>query len=385
MRPHQSGLVSSSELFEDCYNKGLGWVSFRLPQDNSLPGEARHMIDPQAHLNRVWQQQDRNGFVVAPFDLQNKKALWMEAALTWTGDTLAMDQVQHESWFREPKAPTKTQPVPVNRDQSQEEFCKKVQEIIDILQKKTPSHCLQKVVWSRTITTALPLGLKPYEFFKKICDTYPEVHAVLCYHPTLGLWIGASPEILIEKKEGLVYSMALAGTRPVSTPNNTETARPWRPKEIREQGLVVEYLQERFTRLGLVPQIGPTGNFRAGSIEHLHTVVSATTSTHSFPLAWELHPSPAIAGEPKEEALQVIVNQEPHDRELYGGFWGYLDQNGCGRLSVNLRCLRWYSEQAVLFAGAGILADSDADAEWQETCRKSETLLKLLNQDDPTT
>ena len=60
------------------------------------------------------------------------------------------------------------------------------------------------------------------------------------------------------------------------------------------------------------------------------------------------------------------------------GFWGFLDAEGCGRLSVNLRCLRWYPDRVVLYAGAGILADSDPEAEWQETCRKASTLLNLL-------
>lgn len=383
MMTHPTNLIPTSDLFDDCYNKGLGWVSFRLPRDHESTNEIRHMIDPQAYRNRVWERQDRNGFVVAPFDLQKNPALWMEASFAWTGDSVALNQLQNESWFREPLVHAETKPSPRQHDQSQKEFCEKVREIIEILQKNKSAHpSLQKVVWSRTLTTPLPVGLKPFEYFKKICETYPEVHAVLCYHPSLGLWIGASPEILIQKNEGMVLSMALAGTRPA--PNSGETARPWRPKEILEQGLVVDYLQKRFSGMGLFPQTGPTGNFRAGSIEHLHTVVSAQTTDDSYPLALELHPSPAIAGEPKEQALQLIVDQEPHDRGLYGGFWGFLDQEGCGRLSVNLRCLRWYPGKAVLYAGAGILADSDADAEWQETCRKSETLLKLLIPPIPT-
>ena len=390
-----SGTVSAETLFDYCYDRGIGWVSSRVPHRNELskivsgnldhPSEMprwntiHHLVDPNAHQNRAWNPQDRHGFVVAPFDLKKQGALWMEPAFAWTGNQVSLSLLESESWYKQPLRESKASDCPQKHHQSQGEFCQHVEDIIARLKKGTPeSHELSKVVWSRTLEAQQPEGLGPYPFFELICKAYPEVHAVLCYHPSMGLWIGASPEILIERQKDRVYSMALAGTRPRPVLETEEEPRPWRPKEILEQGLVLRYLQHRFRDLGLEPETGPTNNLQSGPVEHLHTEVHASTSLPCYPLAMALHPSPAIAGEPSEQALAYLLSNEPHPRELYGGFWGFLDAEGCGRLSVNLRCLRWFPDRVVLYAGAGILADSDPEAEWQETCRKASTLLNLL-------
>ncbi len=399
MSVETSGTVSAEALFDYCYNRGIGWVSSRQPHRSGVAKDdsgrmdhpsvashlnpTQHLVDPTAHHNRVWTPQDRNGFVVAPFDLKKQAALWMEPAFAWTGDQVPLSLLEAESWYKQPLRESKASDCPQKHHQSQDEFCQHVEDIIARLKKGTlESHELSKVVWSRTLEAQQPEDLGPYPFFEHICQAYPEVHAVLCYHPSMGLWIGASPEILIERQKDRVYSMALAGTRPLPVLETEEEPRPWRPKEILEQGLVLRYLQHRFLGLGLEPQTGPTNNLQSGPVEHLHTEVHASTSLTCYQMAMALHPSPAIAGEPSEQALDYLLFNEPHPRELYGGFWGFLDAEGCGRLSVNLRCLRWYPDRVVLYVGAGILADSDPEAEWQETCRKASTLLNLLKSEE---
>jgi isochorismate synthase len=91
-----------------------------------------------------------------------------------------------------------------------------------------------------------------------------------------------------------------------------------------------------------------------------------------------LHPTPAVAGFPVAESVKYILENEPHQRGLYAGYWGYLNEEGNGLLSVNLRCLHWHNNRSTLYLGAGILSESDAETEWQETCRKSETLLNVI-------
>ncbi|NCX14536.1 MAG: isochorismate synthase [Burkholderiaceae bacterium] len=312
-------------------------------------------------------------------DHKGLPALWMEPAIAWTGDTIPQALIETEAWYRQAVPEKQTIEGSKTQCQSHEEFCQHVEDLIVLLKQGDAAPFeISKVVWSRALEVQKPEGLDPYAFFQKICQAYPAVHAVLCYHPSLGLWIGASPEILIERRKDCVYTMALAGTRPRPTMESDENSRPWRPKEILEQSLVVRYLQDRFRSLGLVPLTSPTQNLQSGPVEHLHTQVQASTSLSCYQMALDLHPSPAIAGEPSGRALDYLLEHEPHKRELYGGFWGYLDAEGDGRLSVNLRCLRWHPDHLVLYAGAGILADSDPEAEWQETCRKASTLLNLL-------
>jgi isochorismate synthase EntC len=91
-----------------------------------------------------------------------------------------------------------------------------------------------------------------------------------------------------------------------------------------------------------------------------------------------LHPTPAVAGAPRAAALAAIAEMEDFDRGLYAGPVGWVDRRGDGDWAVALRGADLRGERAVLTAGAGIVADSDADAEWRETRAKLESMLKVL-------
>jgi isochorismate synthase len=92
-----------------------------------------------------------------------------------------------------------------------------------------------------------------------------------------------------------------------------------------------------------------------------------------------MHPTPAVAGQPKEDAIQFIKGLEPHDRDYYTGFLGPVNQ-GKGEIDlfVNLRCLKITPDYLSLYVGGGITLDSDPADEWNETRWKAESLLKIL-------
>jgi isochorismate synthase len=90
-------------------------------------------------------------------------------------------------------------------------------------------------------------------------------------------------------------------------------------------------------------------------------------------LIFDLHPTPAVCGIPKEKSLELILQTEKHNREFYAGFIGPLD-NDNAQLFVNLRCMKLTSKWATYFAGGGLTAQSEAEAEWEETCLKLKTL-----------
>jgi len=91
-----------------------------------------------------------------------------------------------------------------------------------------------------------------------------------------------------------------------------------------------------------------------------------------------LHPTPAVAGQPKEDAIRFIKELEPHDREYYTGFLGPINKDREIDLFVNLRCAKITPTSLSLYVGGGITLDSDPADEWDETRWKAESLLKIL-------
>ena len=91
-----------------------------------------------------------------------------------------------------------------------------------------------------------------------------------------------------------------------------------------------------------------------------------------------LHPTPAVAGEPRDAALEVIADLEPFDRGSYAGPVGWMDASGDGEWAIALRCAELRGDQATLYAGAGIVAGSRPDAEVDETERKFRAFLDAL-------
>jgi isochorismate synthase len=101
-------------------------------------------------------------------------------------------------------------------------------------------------------------------------------------------------------------------------------------------------------------------------------------SPGALELVEALHPTPAIAGEPRDVALQTISDLEPFDRGSYAGPVGWVDANGDGEWAIALRCAELRGEHATLYAGAGIVAGSEPAAEVDETERKFRAFLDAL-------
>jgi len=375
--------LTQEALFDCSIRANFGWVSYRLPsKDGVLIPEPQHFIDPEANTERPWEEGSRNGFVVAPFSLVHGPELWLNPLIRWQGNdpdprvlSAAAEWMDLTVSDDEPSGEH-----PKHHDsQHYIEFCQSVRQITEILLNKTldsegihESKALQKVVWSRTKSIQLHSEAHPCLLFEALCGAYPSMHIVLLHHPVYGIWLGSSPETLVEKETPKIRSMALAGTRSLAH------IGPWADKEIKEQRLVVDYLQERFASKSIPLDLQETSTVQKGPVEHLLNKIEGNSSISCYEMAHCLHPTPAVAGFPVPESVKYILENEPYPRSLYAGYWGYLNEEGNGLLSVNLRCLHWQDKQVRLYMGAGILPESDAETEWLETCRKSETLMNIL-------
>ncbi|WP_333629139.1 isochorismate synthase, partial [Stenotrophomonas cyclobalanopsidis] len=203
--------------------------------------------------------------------------------------------------------------------------------------------------------------------------------------------VGATPELLLRKRGAQVLSHPLAGSaRRSSDPAEDQRvaqALLASRKDHDEHRHVVEAIVD-----GLAPwcsrveaQAQPMLHATA-SMWHLGTRIHATLKDPSTPAATllaELHPTPAVCGTPRQAALQRIRELEPVPRGFYAGAVGWLDAQGDGDWYVAIRCARLQGTQLRLFAGAGIVADSQPEAEAAETGAKFTALLNALGVHDP--
>ncbi len=248
----------------------------------------------------------------------------------------------------------------------------------------------QKVVLSREKLIAFDHTIDICEAIKKLSESYPNAFVSAIYLPESNhIWIGASPELLVSLDENAVFkTMSLAGTQSGIEKDGGKidpSAARWSQKEIEEQAYVSRYIIECFKKVRVREYIenGPK-TVEAGNLLHLQTTYSVDTKAIEFQqfatvMLNLLHPTSAVCGMPKAEAMQFILENENYEREFYSGFLGPININNSSNIFVNLRSMKLSGNIAHLYAGAGITEDSDSEKEWNETEIKMKTLLNILD------
>ena len=193
--------------------------------------------------------------------------------------------------------------------------------------------------------------------------------------PQCGTWLIATPEVLLERDGMRWHTMALAGTM-----RYAEQLPPWSDKNLQEQAFVAQYIKQCLDRYS--DDITMTGPYtvRSGILAHLRTDFSFTLPDQA-PLGAvlsDLHPTPAVCGLPKGEAHRFIMDNELCDRSYYSGFSGPLDIDGKTAMFVSLRCMRIFDDRYRLYAGGGILPQSEEQQEWNETSAKMQAMLSVI-------
>lgn len=242
---------------------------------------------------------------------------------------------------------------------------------------------LKKVVLARNKRLKLKESFDPVAMFYQLCASYPNSFISLTSHPVAGTWIGASPEVLLSQNDTTFRTVALAATQHTSDDKALSQA-VWTQKEIEEQALVSRYIINCFKKIRLreYEEEGPK-TVKAGSLIHLKTDFSVDLKEVNRPelasvMLNLLHPTSAVCGMPKEEAKDYILTEEGLNRKYYSGFLGPVNMNSSTDLFVNIRCAQLLNGEAILYAGAGITAESDPEKEYQETEWKMKILEKFL-------
>ncbi len=235
---------------------------------------------------------------------------------------------------------------------------------------------LQKAILSRIKNIERPKAFDPIQAFTSLCEQRTETFNYLLNHPIHGLWMGASPEVLLKNTGEVYQTVSLAGTQ-----KKDIAPYHWTVKETEEQELVSTHIRS-ILKDSVATSLDEVGPFttEAGNVVHLKTTFQFNlTSGHgAIELADKLHPTPAIAGLPVPLAVRTIGTTETHKRLLYTGLIGLVSEPNNVDLYVNLRCMQIHRDKISIYVGGGITTQSELHAEWDETEEKSKTLKTVI-------
>lgn len=253
---------------------------------------------------------------------------------------------------------------------SKDDYISDVSEIIGCLNEN------EKTVYCRAICGRESINIA--DSLISLDQSFPEA-MVFCFHtPHSGTWIGATPEKLLANADGKLTTMALAGTR------RSTGSGEWDSKNIAEQNMVTEYIADIFTRNGFSYSHDTNpGTKKVGNLEHLCTNFQALAPDfHNTGLLreflYDLSPTPALCGLPKEKSLGIISQHERFSRAYYGGFLGPVFSAEEFALYVILRSVWISGGKWCMYAGGGITQYSVPETEWIETENKAGSILGKL-------
>ncbi|MDX2239333.1 MAG: isochorismate synthase [Leptolyngbyaceae cyanobacterium bins.302] len=241
-----------------------------------------------------------------------------------------------------------------------------------------------KIVLAHAVDVVSANPFHPVACLNNLRQLYPNCYLFAVHNGMGQAFLGASPERLVWVQNRQLITDALAGSAPRGQTLREDallaTALLNSEKDNYEHQVVVDFITQKLTALGLTPQLSPLKLLQLSNIQHLHTPIQATlpASVHLLDVLAELHPTPAVAGLPRDVACAEIDRQEPFERSLYAAPIGWVNHRGEGEFAVGIRSALIDGCRARLFAGAGIVAGSDPERELAEVQLKLQALLAAL-------
>lgn len=274
-------------------------------------------------------------------------------------------------------------PAPLTRDFAEPDLTGWSAMVTDVLEQIDGSG-LDKVVLSRRLDVSGP----------RCFDVGRLLGALGCLFPSCQIinlrrngksFVAATPERLLSQQGARLIVDAIAGTAPraETTERDAELARALLrcDKNLREHRFVIDAIHGALADCCDGISSAPTPSvMQLSNAQHLWSTIEAMPrfGTNVFDIAERLHPTPATNGQPRDKARAWLHAGEPFERGWYTGAAGIVEPDLSGELWVLLRCARVCGERAELYAGAGIVAGSDAISEWDETEDKLKAMLSAL-------
>lgn len=272
----------------------------------------------------------------------------------------------------------------VKQSDTKEQYCRKVEKIKEYI---VDGHVFQTVLSQRwTVET----GQEGFALYKELREINPSPYM---YYFEFGDFqiIGSSPEMIAKHKDNIVTTCPIAGTRPRGKDTREDAALEASlladPKEKAEHVMLVDLARND---MGRIAEFGTVKvkNFmhiqHYSHVMHLVSYVEGRKKPEYQPidLIYSFLPAGTLSGAPKVRAMEIIDELEEVRRGLYGGAIGYIDFHGAMDFCITIRTMIKKGNKVYLQAGAGIVADSDPESEYQECCNKVRALAKVLVEEE---
>ena len=253
--------------------------------------------------------------------------------------------------------------------------------LVERATKTMAGGTLHKVVLARQIDIAADQAIDRLAVLQRLRSAYPGCHIV-----SIAGFVAASPELLVSVAGDIVRSHPMAGTAPrggdPTTDQRLAASLLASTKDRQEHQITIDMVHDTllpwcsYLDYEAEPSVVAVAN-----VQHLATLVEGRLSQPApsvLELVAALHPTPAVAGWPRDEALAWIAEHEGFDRRRYAGTAGWADAAGNGTWAVSVRCAEVDGPAARVWAGNGIVADSDPSTELAETRSKLQALLSAI-------
>lgn len=357
-----------------------GYALYRLPHSSCCQFIRGEVVE----LDDVSKLTDCKGFVVAPFhvDERHPVSVIRPDCCRWATPVadVASDYPDIDRMLLNAIGGMQPEGESGSRDDYHDDFNR--------FHERLLQGAFQKLVLSRTQDfRKRHQKISLVRLFMEACTSYPRLFIALTYTPSSGIWLVASPEILLEGSADTWLTTALAGTTPLQDTSQTADLNrvEWSEKNRQEQQYVATYIRTILEEHSFGLEETAPHTVRAAHLAHLRTDFSFhINSAHVGKLLQALHPTPAVCGLPKAEAARFILDNEHTPRTYYSGFMGpfrvhYMNQDApVTHLYVSLRCTQIFQDDFRLYAGGGLLKDSVEEQEWQETEAKLDTMRHII-------
>ena len=256
-------------------------------------------------------------------------------------------------------------------------------EIVAVARDNIRRGGLDKVVLARELVLRTDEPIDPVAVIERLRSVYPS--AILF---SVDGFCGASPELLVGRHGDVVRAHPLAGTAARSSDPAADQALAAgllaSAKDRSEHRITIDWLLDGLLPFCSYVDAEPDPSIVSlANVHHLGTLVEGRLSSPSasvLELVAALHPTPAVGGDPQDTALALIAQVERADRGRYAGPVGWVDEGGNGAFAVGIRSAQIAGNEARLFAGVGVVGDSDPAAELAETRSKFRAMVGALVQ-----
>ncbi len=375
---------------------GAPFVLFREPGESDFKSyfaDEKDILTARTSAALLTDPTARDGFIFAPFSADKHPLLYLPAIYRAETKAELLSLIKANPALTPSVFAVESEKETVGALYDEASAKATYLEIFSTMKAVLSSGICRKIVLSRQKSQPLSADFLPFAVFERALNRYPDAMVSMFFHPTTGLWIGSTPEVLVKTRSGTgiasetgeADTVALAGTMPLPPEADLPPLTAWSHKNREEQAYVTDYLRDTIARHGRILSENGPRTVRAGSLCHLKTELRLTMGANRDALCRlieDLHPTPAVCGLPKAAAFQTLLEEEGVDRRWYSGYLGPVAFKEAGlpdtRLYVNLRTFSVKDNTVTFYAGGGLVRESEAASEWLETEYKMQTMMRTL-------